>query len=229
MPGWRDQLTQRVPMGSVIKFHALYDEPFWRHEGLSGFAVSDSGPVSAVYDTSPEAGSPGVLVGFIEGEHARAWARRDPADRRRAMLALLTDCFDGRAGHEVLGWSVPHSLGGLACAEARLGDLDDAEAHLREAATLLLASPQPATAAMVMVGAALVAAGRDRPELAARLLGAADATRERIGVLPVGAERVEADLAREAVAARLKEPALAAALAAGRDLGTEQALRAVLG
>ena len=38
MPGWRNQLTQRVPMGSVIKVHALYDEPFWRQEGLSGLA-----------------------------------------------------------------------------------------------------------------------------------------------------------------------------------------------
>ena len=46
MPGWRNQLTQRAPMGSVIKVHALYEEPFWRQEGLSGFAISDSGPVS---------------------------------------------------------------------------------------------------------------------------------------------------------------------------------------
>jgi monoamine oxidase len=98
MPGWRSQLTQRVPMGSVIKFHAIYDEPFWRGEGLSGFAVSDSGPVSVVYDTSPDTGSPGVLVGFIEGEHARAWARRGPADRRAGVLARLTDFFGERAG-----------------------------------------------------------------------------------------------------------------------------------
>ncbi|MFL5882767.1 MAG: flavin monoamine oxidase family protein, partial [Actinomycetota bacterium] len=81
MPGWRNQLTQRVPMGSVIKVHAIYEEPFWRQEGLSGLAVSDSGPVRIVYDNSPEDGSPGVLVGFIEGEQARSWARRDRADR----------------------------------------------------------------------------------------------------------------------------------------------------
>ena len=98
LPGWRNQLTQRAPMGIVIKLHALYDEPFWRHEGLSGFAVSDSGPVSVVYDDSPEAGSPGVLVGFIEGEHARTWARRSPADRRAGILARLTDFFGERAG-----------------------------------------------------------------------------------------------------------------------------------
>jgi monoamine oxidase len=98
MPGWRNQLTQRVPMGSVIKVHAIYEEPFWRTEGLSGFVVSDSGPVRIVYDNSPEDGSPGVLVGFIEGEQARTWARRNPADRRAGILACLADYFGERAG-----------------------------------------------------------------------------------------------------------------------------------
>jgi monoamine oxidase len=98
LPGWRNQLTQRVPMGSVIKVHAIYEEPFWRQDGLSGLAVSDSGPVRVVYDNSPEAGSPGVLVGFIEGEQARNWARRNPADRRAGVLACLVDYFGERAG-----------------------------------------------------------------------------------------------------------------------------------
>jgi monoamine oxidase len=98
MPGWRNQLTQRVPMGSVIKVHAIYEEPFWRQEGLSGFVVSDSGPVRVVYDNSPEDGSPGVLVGFIEGEQARTWARRNPGDRRAGILACLADYFGERAG-----------------------------------------------------------------------------------------------------------------------------------
>ena len=98
LPGWRNQLTQRMPMGSVIKVHTLYDEPFWREQGLSGLAFGDSGPVRIVYDNSPEVGSPGVLVGFIEGEQARAWARRGPAERRTAILAGLTDYFGVRAG-----------------------------------------------------------------------------------------------------------------------------------
>ncbi|HET9292322.1 MAG TPA: FAD-dependent oxidoreductase, partial [Actinomycetes bacterium] len=97
MPGWRSQLTQRVPMGSVVKIHAIYEEPFWRQEGLSGFAVSDSGPVAVVYDNCPEGGSPGVLVGFIEGDQARAWARRGDADRRAAILASLVGFFGERA------------------------------------------------------------------------------------------------------------------------------------
>src|SRR5262249_37683813 len=40
LPPARDQLTQRLPMGSVIKCMAVYDEPFWRREGLTGQATS---------------------------------------------------------------------------------------------------------------------------------------------------------------------------------------------
>jgi predicted ATPase/DNA-binding SARP family transcriptional activator len=129
---------------------------------------------------------------------------------------------------ELVGWSIPHTLVQLACAEARLGDLDAAEAHLEEAAGLILATPQPATAAQALVGAALAAAGRDRPEQAARLLAAAAATRERAGVAAVGAEAVEAELAGQAVRAALDPDAVAAAEAGGRALATDAALREVV-
>jgi predicted ATPase/DNA-binding SARP family transcriptional activator len=129
---------------------------------------------------------------------------------------------------ELVGWSVPHTLAQLACVEARLGDLENAEAHLQEATGLLRAVPQPATAAYVLVGAALVAIGRDRSEEAARLLAAAAAVRERIGFTAVGAERHEVDLAAEAVRARLDPDTLAAAQAAGRALDPEEVLREVV-
>jgi monoamine oxidase len=93
LPGWRDQLTQRVPMGSAIKVHAVYDQPFWRAEGVSGQAVSDSGPVRVTYDNSPENGAPGVLVGFIEGDEARVWGRRSAAERRAAVIQCLVRYF----------------------------------------------------------------------------------------------------------------------------------------
>ena len=44
LPGRRDQLTQRMPMGSVLKCHAIYDKPFWRDDGRTGQATSDTGP-----------------------------------------------------------------------------------------------------------------------------------------------------------------------------------------
>ncbi|MGB3593726.1 MAG: FAD-dependent oxidoreductase, partial [Ornithinimicrobium sp.] len=43
LPGVRDQLTQRVPQASAHKMFALYDQPFWRDEGLNGQLISSAG------------------------------------------------------------------------------------------------------------------------------------------------------------------------------------------
>ena len=37
----RDQLTQRMPAGAVIKCMAIYDHPFWRDDGLNGQVASN--------------------------------------------------------------------------------------------------------------------------------------------------------------------------------------------
>ena len=68
MPGHRDQLTQRTPLGTVAKCMAIYDEPFWREDGLSGQGLRIVGPVRLTYDNSPPDGSPGVLLAFLEGD-----------------------------------------------------------------------------------------------------------------------------------------------------------------
>jgi monoamine oxidase len=97
LPGYRDQLTQRVPAGSVIKVNVIYDAPFWRDDGLSGQATSDRGAVRVTYDNSPPAGSPGVLLGFLEGEPARRLGRAPQAERRGAVIADFVRYFGERA------------------------------------------------------------------------------------------------------------------------------------
>lgn len=93
LPAARDQLTQRLPMGSVIKCHAIYDRPFWRDDGRTGQATSDTGPVKITYDNSPPSARPGVLLGFIEGQEARDWGRRPAAARRAAVLGSFARYF----------------------------------------------------------------------------------------------------------------------------------------
>jgi len=98
LPADRDQLTQRMPNGSVIKCMAIYDEPFWRAMGRSGEATSDVGPVKVVFDNSPPDGSPGVLLGFLEGNAARALSRVSPAERRAAVVGCFARLFGAAAG-----------------------------------------------------------------------------------------------------------------------------------
>jgi monoamine oxidase len=97
LPAQRDQLTQRMPQGTVIKTMAIYERPFWREEGLSGQATSDAGPARVVFDNSPPDGSPGVLLGFLEGRLARQWGARPAAQRRDAVLAGHARLFGDRA------------------------------------------------------------------------------------------------------------------------------------
>jgi monoamine oxidase len=97
LPARRDQLTQRMPQGTVIKTMAIYERPFWREEGLSGQATSDVGPARVVFDNSPPDGSPGVLLGFLEGRLARQWGARPAAERREAILAGHARLFGERA------------------------------------------------------------------------------------------------------------------------------------
>jgi len=98
LPAIRDQLTQRMPMGTIIKVHCLYETPFWREEGLSGQVTSDTGLVRISFDNSPESGTPGVLLAFIEGDEGRRWGRRSADERRTAVLQCLAGYFGEKAG-----------------------------------------------------------------------------------------------------------------------------------
>lgn len=97
LPALRDQLTQRLPMGTVIKVQCLYETPFWRADNLSGQVASDTGLLRITFDNTPASGTPGILLGFIEGDEARIWGRRSLAERRAAVLDCLLQYFGEKA------------------------------------------------------------------------------------------------------------------------------------
>jgi monoamine oxidase len=101
LPTARDQLTQRMPMGSVAKCVAVYDRPFWRERKFSGEALCDRGPVRIVFDDSPPPGhtsSHGALVAFVLADGLRELRPRDGEARRKAVLAELARLFGPPAG-----------------------------------------------------------------------------------------------------------------------------------
>jgi monoamine oxidase len=93
----REQLMQRMPMGSVIKCVAAYDKPFWRDEGLSGEVVTDGAPTQIVFDDSAPELAQGALVGFITGDAARRWSGANDVARRSAVLNQWAELFGGLA------------------------------------------------------------------------------------------------------------------------------------
>jgi monoamine oxidase len=85
LPARRDALTQRSPMGAVIKYWVAYREPFWRRRGMNAMVTSDSPPTDGFFDASPPDSSVGLLVGFIEARSALQWTGR-PMDERRSLI-----------------------------------------------------------------------------------------------------------------------------------------------
>ncbi|MGW8354232.1 flavin monoamine oxidase family protein [Streptomyces wedmorensis] len=99
LPPLRDGLTQQMPAGSVIKFHVGYDTPFWRADGLNGLVLSVDDAFGVVLDNSPQDASCGVLVGFLEGAHARKACLLTVRERRELVVGALVKYFGPQAAH----------------------------------------------------------------------------------------------------------------------------------
>ncbi len=93
LPANRDQLTQRIPMGSVWKCYAIYDRPFWRDTNLNGLAATNQGLVSVSFDNSPRDGSKGILTGFAVGNAAKKMNELSEEQRKKETLTFFEKCF----------------------------------------------------------------------------------------------------------------------------------------
>ena len=97
----RRTLHDGFTMGSGIKFHLAYDTPFWRDRGFSGQAITDDGLVRILFDATPDARGPGVLVGFLGAFTGDAAADDVPADAdptaRAAQVAREVEGLFGAA------------------------------------------------------------------------------------------------------------------------------------
>ena len=101
LPAALDQTLRTVPtwMGHAMKSIVVYETPFWRAQGWSGFAVSQRGPLVEIHDASPATGGLGALFGFFAVEHPLRVA--PPAARQAAVLAQLAEVFGPAAGAAV--------------------------------------------------------------------------------------------------------------------------------
>ncbi|WP_300543761.1 FAD-dependent oxidoreductase [Maricaulis sp.] len=101
LPAGRAGLWMRMAPGACIKCVAQYETPFWRDRGLAGQAVAPELTVRVTFDNTEQGKTAGQLLGFIEGDEARRWSGRDPAERRAAVLDAFAACFGEQARHPV--------------------------------------------------------------------------------------------------------------------------------
>ncbi|MGK8500833.1 flavin monoamine oxidase family protein [Nocardia asiatica] len=136
LPVDRSFLHQRMPSGSVIKISVVYDEPFWRGDGLSGQSAAPGSPATITIDACTDTGRPGVLCVIIEGPIARRVGRLDAAERRELVLGALVERFGRKAGSPVefieQNWSAERYSGGGMLSHAPTGVLTQFGHALRE-------------------------------------------------------------------------------------------------
>jgi monoamine oxidase len=101
LPGDKALLLHQVPAGTEVKVVVVYDEPFWRGDGLCGASVDTGDPFEVTLDTSPEDASTGVIALYAAVPRARALEAVGADERRRIVLDILTRRFGTKAAEPV--------------------------------------------------------------------------------------------------------------------------------
>lgn len=136
LPVDRALLHQRMPSGAVIKISIIYDEPFWRADGLCGQSAAPGTPATLTIDACTNTADPGIMCVITEGPAARRLTGMDEADRKAAVIGELVDRFGGKANsplefHEQ-NWTIERYSGGGMISHATTGVLTEFGYTLRQ-------------------------------------------------------------------------------------------------
>jgi monoamine oxidase len=136
LPVDRSFLHQRLPLGAVFKIALVYDEPFWRADGLSGQSFAPGSPANLTIDSCTDTGNPGVLTVITEGPVARQIGQLTEAERKKAVLDAVAERFGDKAQSPVdyveQNWTVERYSGGGMIGHTPPGVLTEFGPALRE-------------------------------------------------------------------------------------------------
>jgi monoamine oxidase len=90
LPADHALLIHQIPAGTEVKMVAVYDEPFWRGDGISGATVATDDEIEVTLDTCQPNHDQGVVVGYAAGPRARALAALPETERRDVFVRMLT-------------------------------------------------------------------------------------------------------------------------------------------
>ena len=136
LPVDRSFLHQRMPLGACFKIALVYDEPFWRADGLSGQSFAPGSPANLTIDSCTDTGSPGVLTVITEGPAARQMGKLTADERKRAVLDAVAERFGDKALSPVdyleQNWAAERYSGGAMISHTPPGVLTEFGPALRE-------------------------------------------------------------------------------------------------
>jgi monoamine oxidase len=85
-------------MPALGKGIGIYKTPFWRStEKLSAQVISDRGASRVTFDSTPEDGAFGAILGFILGDDMRAVDKLSPAQAQKQVVGDFTRYFGDKA------------------------------------------------------------------------------------------------------------------------------------
>ncbi len=132
----RSFLQQRMPSGAVYKIALIYDEPWWRADGLSGQSFAPGSMANLTIDASTDTASPAVLCVITEGPEARMMTKLGADERRKGVIDAVADRFGDKArtltDYVEQNWTIERYSGGGMIAHAPPGVLTEFGPSLRE-------------------------------------------------------------------------------------------------
>jgi len=136
LPDDRTALYRNAIGGWETKTLVVYEEPFWRSDGLSGQTAGPRSAAEVTLDASSSSGSPGVIASFTFGPVAQRMESLDAGARRQAVIDALAARLGPRAAKpsdfvETSWWKEEWSRG-CSMAHFTLGTLTRHGRLLRE-------------------------------------------------------------------------------------------------
>ncbi|XP_015912688.2 amine oxidase [flavin-containing] [Parasteatoda tepidariorum] len=120
LPPLRNQLLQRLPMGTTFKNILYYETAFWKEKGLCGTIYIEGGDEHPMYlamdDTKPDGSYP-ALIGFIPADHCRSLLDLTPEQRKEILARSLAQAtglneFLHPVHYEEKNWMAEQYIGG---------------------------------------------------------------------------------------------------------------------
>ena len=97
LPVDRAHLTHRMPIGAVTKVAMIYDDAWWRAEGLNGTSLDVDSPASLTLDGCAKSTPPGILSVIIAGPASREFNRLEAQQRRELVTNAMVNRFGPKA------------------------------------------------------------------------------------------------------------------------------------
>ena len=97
LPSDRAHLAQRLPVGAITKIEVIYEDAWWRNDGLNGISLDLDSPVQLTLDGCGPSGTPGILAVVLGANAAREFGRLDAVERRTLLTEALTQRFGRKA------------------------------------------------------------------------------------------------------------------------------------